>query len=202
MRFIVAGEGHVRQSGMLLSMSAQTSAGRQPPAPRDPGPGPYRICVVCLGNICRSPMAEVVLRHELGRAGLTGKVTVDSAGTGDWHVGEKMDRGARAELARRGYDGSGHEARQIQASWLDDYDLLLAMDRANLGRLREMARGKPDLAGRIALMLSFDPQAATGAEVPDPYNGGPEEYAEVFDLVHGAAQGLVSQLVGVLGGPG
>jgi protein-tyrosine phosphatase len=143
-------------------------------------------------------MAEVVLRAELERAGLTGKVSVDSAGTGDWHLGEQMDRRARAELTRRGYDGSGHEARQIQASWLDDYDLLLAMDRANLDRLRMMARGRPGVAGRLALMLSFDPQAALGAEVPDPYDGGPEDYAEVFDLVYGAARGLVSQLGEIL----
>jgi protein-tyrosine phosphatase len=194
MRFMVAGEGHMRESGMLVSMSAQTSAGREPPAPRDPGSGPYRICVVCLGNICRSPMAEVVLRDEIARAGLTGKVAVDSAGTGDWHVGEQMDRRARAELTRRGYDGSGHEARQIRASWLADYDLLLAMDRANLDRLRVMARGRQGMAGRLALMLSFDPQAMAGAEVPDPYDGGPEDYAAVFDLVYGAARGLVSQL--------
>lgn len=190
---------------MLVSMSAQTSASRQPPPPRDPGGGPYRIGIVCLGNICRSPMAEVVLRDELERAGLADKVAVDSAGTGDWHVGEDMDRRARTELARRGYDGSGHEARQIQASWLEDYDLLLAMDHANLDGLRAMARGRPDVAGRIALMLSFDPVAAPGAEVPDPYNGGPEDYAEVFDLVHGAARGLAGQLGNVLrdlgGGP-
>jgi protein-tyrosine phosphatase len=139
-------------------------------------------------------MAEVVLRDELGRAGLTGKVTVDSAGTGDWHVGEGMDPRARAELARRGYDGSGHQARQIQAAWLDDYDLLLAMDRANLDRLRVLARGRPGTTGRIALMRSFDPLAAPGAEVPDPYNGGPQDYAQVFDLVHGAARGLVDRL--------
>jgi protein-tyrosine phosphatase len=143
-------------------------------------------------------MAEVVLTEELARAGLTGKVTVDSAGTGDWHVGEDMDRRARAELGRRGYDGSGHQARQIQDSWLEDYDLLLAMDRANLDRLRVMARGRAGLAGRIALMLSFDPLAAPGAEVPDPYDGSPDDYAEVFDLVYGAARALVRELSGVL----
>jgi protein-tyrosine phosphatase len=194
MRFIVAGQGHARESGMLVCMSAQTSADHQPPAPRDPDSGPYRICVVCLGNICRSPMAEVVLRDELARAGLAGSVAVESAGTGDWHLGQDMDRRARAELARRGYEGFGHEARQIQASWLEDYDLLLAMDRANLDRLRSMARGRPDVAGRIALMLSFDPLAAPGAQVPDPYDGEPEDYAKVFDLVHAAARGLVAQL--------
>jgi len=155
---------------------------------------PYRICVVCLGNICRSPMAEVILRDELAAAGLAGKVEVDSAGTGDWHLGEAMDPGARAELSRRGYDGSEHEARQIQQSWLADYDLLLAMDRSNLASLRRMAAGNSELAGRIRLMRSFDPDAAAQAEVPDPYNGGPEEYAQVFDMVEPAARGLARLL--------
>jgi protein-tyrosine phosphatase len=186
---------------MLVSMNIATSAARQPPPPRDPA-GPYRICVVCLGNICRSPMAEVVLKDELERAGLTSKVAVSSAGTGDWHLGDPMDPRARAELARRGYDGSGHEARQIQPDWLDDVDLLLAMDRSNHQRLLAMAEGRPGMADRIALMRSFDPLAAADAEVPDPYYGGRKEYAEVFDLVHGAAEGLAGQLAAVLKGTG
>lgn len=167
------------------------------PPPRDPGQ-PYRICVVCLGNICRSPMAERVLAAELYQAGLGGRVVVDSAGTGDWHVGEPMDARAQAELSRRGHDASGHEARQIQPDWLGDYDLLLAMDRSNLARLTALADGRPALAGRIRLLRAFDPAAADGAEVPDPYYGGPEEYAEVFDLVDTAAKGLVSRLSDVL----
>lgn len=142
-------------------------------------------------------MAEVILRDELAAAGLAGKVEVDSAGTGDWHLGEAMDPGARAELSRRGYDGSRHEARQIQPSWLADYDLILAMDRGNLASLRRMAAGDSEVAGRIRLMRSFDPSAAEQSEVPDPYNGGPEEYAQVFDLVEPAARGLVNQLAAV-----
>ena len=167
------------------------------PPPRDPGK-PYRICVVCLGNICRSPMGERVLAAEVAGAGLTGKVVIDSAGTGDWHIGEAMDHRARAELARRGHDGDGHEARQIQPDWLDDYDLLLAMDVSNFAGLRAMARGRPELAGRIALLRAFDPAAPDGAEVPDPYYGGPEDYAEVFDMVDAAAKGLVGHLSGLL----
>jgi protein-tyrosine phosphatase len=173
---------------MVLPSSARTL-----PAPCDPQQ-PYRICMVCLGNICRSPMAEVVLRTRLEQAGLSGKVELESAGTGDWHVGEDMDSRAMAELTRRGFDGAGHTARQIQASWLGDYDLLLAMDQSNAAGLRELAGGDDDLAARIRLLRSFDPDAATGAEVPDPYYGGPEEYAEVFDLVDAAARALVSQL--------
>jgi protein-tyrosine phosphatase len=163
------------------------------PPPRDTH-GPYRICIVCLGNICRSPMAERVLAAEFDRAGLTGKVTVDSAGTGDWHLGEAMDSRARAELARRGYDGSGHEARQIEQRLLARYDLVLAMDQANLGDLRRMAGNQAGLASRIQLMRSFDPAAPAGAEVPDPYYGSPDDYAEVFELVESAAKGLVAQL--------
>lgn len=174
-------------------MVTDFSASKTLPQPLDPH-RPYRICVVCLGNICRSPMAEVILRDELANAGLAGKVEVESAGTGDWHLGEAMDSRARAELSRRGYDGSGHEARQIQPSWLIDYDLLLAMDRSNLASLRRMAAGDSELLSRIRLMRSFDPDADAQAEVPDPYNGGPEEYAEVFELVAPAAQGLAGQL--------
>ena len=177
-------------------MVTDSSAAQILPKPRDPH-RPYRICVVCLGNICRSPMAEVILRDKLAEAGLAGQVEVDSAGTGDWHLGEAMDSGARAELSRRGYDGSGHEARQFQPSWLADYDLILAMDRGNLASLRQMAAGDSEVAGRIRLMRSFDPAAAGQAEVPDPYNGGPEEYAQVFDLVEPAALGLASQLAAV-----
>ncbi|HEY7325409.1 MAG TPA: low molecular weight protein-tyrosine-phosphatase [Streptosporangiaceae bacterium] len=177
-------------------MTQPEAASASLPPPRDPA-GPYRICVVCLGNICRSPMGERVLAAEVAAAGLAGRVVVDSAGTGDWHLGEPMDHRARTELGRRGLAGDGHEARQIQPDWLDDYDLLLAMDRSNLAALRTMARGRRELAGRIAMLRSFDPAATAGAEVPDPYYGGPENYAEVFDLVDAAAKGLVSHLAGL-----
>jgi protein-tyrosine phosphatase len=143
-------------------------------------------------------MAERVLSAELDRAGLTDKVTVESAGTGDWHVGDAMDSRARAELTRRGYDGSGHKARQIEHHWLTDYDLLLAMDHANLANLRRMAGSQAGLADRIQLMRSFDPAAPAGAEVPDPYYGSPDDYAEVFELVEAAAKGLVGQLAAEL----
>src|SRR5215469_13036092 len=177
-------------------MTQPRAASARLPPPRDPA-GPYRICVVCLGNICRSPMGERVLAAKVAEAGLGGPVGVDSAGTGDWHLGQAMDDRARAALARRGLGGDGHEARQIQPDWLDGYDLLLAMDRSNLRALRAMARGRPELAGRIVMLRAFDPAATAGAEVPDPYYGGPEEYAEVFDLVDSAVQGLVSQLAGL-----
>jgi low molecular weight protein-tyrosine phosphatase len=145
-------------------------------------------------------MAEVVVRGELARAGLAGKVEVDSAGTGDWHVGRPMDRRARAELTRRGYDGSAHRARQIDQSWLNGYDLLVAMDGSNLRALRRMAADARLAADRIRLFRSFDPMAAGEAEVPDPYEGGDQAFAEVFELVQAAARGLASQLADLLAG--
>jgi protein-tyrosine phosphatase len=145
-------------------------------------------------------MAELVVRGELERAGLAGKVEVDSAGTGNWHVGGPMDRRARAELARHGYDGSGHRARQIDRSWLDDYDLLVAMDRSNLRNLGQMAADSRLAADRIALFRSFDPKAPRAADVPDPYGGDGDAFAEVFELVQAAARGLASQLADLLAG--
>ena len=146
-------------------------------------------------------MAEVLIGAELAAAGLAGRVTVESAGTGDWHLGEAMDRRARSELARRGYDGSAHQARQIRPSWLDRFDLLVAMDASNLGALMRMAAGRADVAGRIRLLRSFDPAAPDGAQVPDPYGGGSGDFAVVFDMVHAAARGLVAGLAEVLSGP-
>jgi protein-tyrosine phosphatase len=171
------------------------------PKPRQPF-GPYKICLVCLGNICRSPMAEAVLRAELARAGLAGAVSVESAGTGDWHLGERMHGPAEAELARRGYDGSAHRSRQIQRSWLAGYDLLVAMDRRNLASLRRMA---PDAetAGRVRLLREFDPALAASdpydGDVPDPYGAPRQYYALAFDLVLAGVRGLVGQLAELLG---
>jgi protein-tyrosine phosphatase len=188
-------------------MAADTAPSGGLPSRRDPL-GSYRICLVCLGNICRSPMAEAVLRDELARAGLAGPVVgsaveVDSAGTGDWHVGGPMDAGARAELGRRGYDGSAHRARLFDAAWFRERDLVLAMDRRNLAQLRRMAPDAESAGPRLLLFRSFDPALAEDGraaadphdgEVPDPYDGDPEDYALAFDLVQAAARGLAVAL--------
>jgi protein-tyrosine phosphatase len=143
-------------------------------------------------------MAETLIRAEVEAAGLSGQVSVESAGTGDWHLGQRMDRRAASELRRRGYDGSAHRARQIGPDWLDRFDLLIAMDTSNLRSLERMAAGRPDISGRIRLFRSFDPAAPEGAEVPDPYDGGPDEFAAVFDLTLAAARGLVGQIAAML----
>ncbi len=156
-------------------------------------------------------MAEVVLRSELDRVGLAGRVEVDSAGTGDWHIGSPMDARARAELALRGYDGSGHRARQFGPSWFGRYDLVAAMDTANLRDLRAMAPGR-EAADRIRLFRSFDPALAGqpdgpgeqdadpngNPDVPDPYGGTAADYALTFDFVQPAAAGLAAQLAELL----
>jgi low molecular weight protein-tyrosine phosphatase len=169
------------------------------PSPREPG-APYRICLVCLGNICRSPMAETVLRAELAAAGLDGAVVVDSAGTGDWHVGDGMDPGAREALASRGHDGSGHRARQFQPSWLSRRDLILAMDARNLADLRRMARGSATSGGdadRIRLFGEVGGLTGPG-DIPDPWGGGPEEFGHVLDLLGAAAPVIAARLARLL----
>jgi protein-tyrosine phosphatase len=170
------------------------------PPPRDPH-GPYRICLVCLGNICRSPMAETVLRAALNDVGLAGTVTLDSSGTGDWHVGESMYPQARTALARRGYDGSAHRARQFEASWLPDLDLVLAMDARNLATLRRMA--DPEDRDRIRLFGEVGGLGQIGGgEIPDPYGGNEADFAYVLDLLGAAAPVIAARLAQLLGRPG
>ncbi len=142
-------------------------------------------------------MAETVLRAELAAAGLDGAVVVDSAGTGDWHVGDAMNSGARAALASRGFDGSVHRARQIQRSWLARRDLVLAMDARNLADLRRMARGRD--ADRIRLFGEVGGlDGATGGQIPDPYGGNADEFGYVLDLLSAAAPVIAGRLARLL----
>jgi protein-tyrosine phosphatase len=164
------------------------------PSPREPG-APYRVCLVCLGNICRSPMAETVLRAEVAAARLDGAVVVDSAGTGDWHVGDAMDPDARKALAGRGHDGSGpktHRARQFEPSWLAERDLILAMDSRNLADLRRMARAQGEDTDRIRLFGEVG--EIGGQDIPDPWGGGPDEFGHVLDLLGAAAPVIAARL--------
>jgi len=172
------------------------------PPPREPG-APYRVCLVCLGNICRSPMAETVLRDAVAEAGLDGQVIVDSAGTGDWHIGHQMNSGARAALDRRGYDGSAHRARQIDASWLPQRDLFLAMDSRNLADLRRMAgageRDRIRLFGDVGDVGDAGSLGGSGdRDIPDPYGADAAEFGYVLDLLRGAAPVIAARLAELL----
>jgi len=144
-----------------------------------------RISFVCTGNICRSPMAAVVARAHLARAGLADRVVVTSAGTGGWHVGEPADERAAKVLRDHGYDDD-HEARQLDAEELSA-DLLVALDS---GHLRALRRSVPE-PERVRLLRSFDPAAPPGAEVPDPYYGGPDGFDEVLAMIEAAMPGIV-----------
>ncbi len=139
-------------------------------------------------------MAEVVLRKTLDEHSLGDRVTVDSAGTGGWHQGDPMDARAAEMLADHGYDGSRHRARQFLRDWYGRIDLVLAMDTDNLRALRRLA---PDGAD-VRLFRSFDLAAPPDAEVPDPYYGGREGFAEVLLMVEAASDGLARHLVSTL----
>jgi len=163
------------------------------------GGDPYRVATVCLGNICRSPVAAVVLAAKLERTGLSDQVSVRSAGTGDWHVGGPMDPRASSSLQSAGYDGTRHRATQFTGSWYDELDLILVMDGSNFRDVTAMA---PDDQARskVRMFREFDPDAADDdLDVPDPWYGGPDDYALVLEIVERATDGLVGHLVDTLG---
>ncbi|RKT82589.1 protein-tyrosine phosphatase [Saccharopolyspora antimicrobica] len=143
------------------------------------------ISFICTGNICRSPMAALVFREQLRRAGLDGQVEVSSAGTGPWHVGEPADPRTGKVLADHGYP-TEHVAAQIDDRHLDA-DLLVAMDAGHLSAVRRLA----DDPSKVRLMRSFDPGSEDGAEVPDPYYGGPNGFEDVLAMVEAATPGLL-----------
>lgn len=157
-----------------------------------PGGSPYRIALVCLGNICRSPMAHVVLEAALSDAGLGHRVTVTSSGTAGWHVDKPMYSRASASLTAAGYDPSRHRARQFTPDWFD-HDLILAMDRTNLADIRALAPTALE-SGRVRLFRDFDPEAGPDAEVPDPYYGEDSGFSDVLAMVERTAAHLVSLL--------
>jgi low molecular weight protein-tyrosine phosphatase len=153
-----------------------------------------RILFVCMGNICRSPTAEGVMRRLVADAGLDGAVEIESAGTGGWHAGEPPDARATAAAARRGIALAG-AARQVTEEDLERFDLVLAMDRENLRELRAIARGSRERA-KLRLLREFDPRSAGGEDldVPDPYYGGSRGFDTVLDLVGAACRGLLDDL--------
>jgi protein-tyrosine phosphatase len=149
-----------------------------------------RVLFVCLGNICRSPAAEGVFRHLVDEAGLSAQLVIDSAGTGSWHIGEQADARMREVAGRRGIS-LGSLARQVTPADFEQYDLILAMDGANLKHLRRMA--PPARQDRIRLFRDFDPDQP-GADVPDPYYGGEDGFTEVLDIVTRTSKRLLESL--------
>ncbi len=150
-----------------------------------------KLLFVCLGNICRSPTAEGVVRTIAAREFPGLAVDVDSAGTADYHVGEPPDRRSIAAAKRRGYDISGLRARQVSAADFSAFDYVLAMDRANLDELERIgARGR----AHVGLFMAYTPGLED--EVPDPYYGGTEDFERVLDLCEAGARGLLGRLSG------
>ena len=150
-----------------------------------------RLLFVCLGNICRSPTAEGVMRHLVDAEGLADAVEIQSAGTGDWHVGHSPDERSAGAAAARGIALSG-TARQIEPADFESFDLILAMDRANHADLLALAPDD-DARERMRLLREYDPEAVAAGEleVPDPYYGGSSGFEDVLDLVTRACRGLL-----------
>lgn len=150
-----------------------------------------KILFVCLGNICRSPMAEGVFRHQVRAAGLTEWVHIDSAGTAAYHIDEPPDPRAQATAARYGADISGLRGRQVTLRDIEEYHYVLAMDRENLSNLRELAPAEHHHKIRLFLDYAGD---RTEDEVPDPYFGGLSGFHRVLDLIDIAAAGLLADV--------
>ena len=170
--------------------------------------GQTRVLFVCLGNICRSPTAEGVMRALVAQAGLQERVAIDSAGVGAWHVGSPPDRRAVAAARERGIVLEGR-ARQVRAEDFDDFDLLIGMDGENTRELRRLAPGR-EQREKVRMLREFDPandvavasqpsqplarRVAGELDVPDPYYGAADRFEEVFDLVQAACEGLLAQI--------
>jgi len=152
-------------------------------------PQPFKICFVCMGNICRSPLAENVFRHKVRQRGVEQRFHIDSAGTGGWHAGEPPDPRARHVAASHGIPMTGL-ARQITSKDFTEFDLLVCMDEENLAHLLD--RGGP--SNKIRLLLECDPNADC-REVPDPYYGGPDGFERVYQLIDSAGEALLDELL-------
>jgi protein-tyrosine phosphatase len=151
-----------------------------------------RVLFVCLGNICRSPTAEAVMRHLVKQSGLTDLIEMDSAGIGGWHAGNPPDARSAAVGAKRGIPVAG-KARQVTTKDFAAFDLLIAMDKSNREDLWALA---PTLDARLQvhLLRDFDPKGPRHADVPDPYYGGPEGFEQVFDICLSACAGVLEHL--------
>ncbi len=197
------GDGPPGASGQNERVNDRESTERT--GPRGDDGGVVRVCFVCTGNICRSPMADVVLRHLADRATLpdgtvlSERLVVSSAGTSGWHTGEPMDPRARDALARRGYEDHGHLARSFETSWFDSLDVVVCMDRGHQQTLVSLSRGRSGderHLERLVMLRSFDPGAGGAVDVPDPYYGDDVEFDACLDQVEAGCRGLSEYLAG------
>ena len=153
----------------------------------------FRVCFVCTGNICRSPMAETVFKKLAARSGLDSRIAVFSAGTGDWHVGEPSDERTLTALSARGYDGSGHRGRQFDPAWFDKLDLVVVFDRSQERILKTWATTEQDRS-KVKLLLSFDSEQTPLVDVPDPYYSDAALFDQVLVMIEKACEALFRQV--------
>lgn len=181
-------------------MNRPQPAGEQPAYGTD---RPYRVAVVCTGNICRSPMGELLLREAFDEAGLGGLVAVDSGGTTSWEAGSPADRRTLAVLRRNGHPdvgGSRHRARQVDRSWLVDRDLVLAADSGHVRDLLRLARTEQERA-KVRLLRSFDPAAAAAGDLDmdDPWYGPDGAFDQTYAEIRAALPGVVAYVGAAIG---
>lgn len=150
------------------------------------------VLFVCLGNICRSPTAEAVFRAQVKAAGLTDQIVIDSAGTGDWHVGAAPDPRAQAAGLVRGFDLSFLRARQVIREDFSRYQWIIAMDQNNLHDLKQLSSSENH--ARLSMLLDYAKQPLLNKDVPDPYYGSMNDFHHVLDLVEDACQGLLAHI--------
>lgn len=152
-----------------------------------------KILMVCMGNICRSPLAEGVVRRLADRAGMNARIEVDSAGTLAYHAGEQPDPRAKKVAASRGYDLSGMRARRVAEDDFSHFDLVLAMDKQNLAALERVC--PEEYLHKLRLFMDYAEDTGLD-EIPDPYYGGPDGFEHVLDMCEAAAQGLIASITG------
>jgi len=150
-----------------------------------------QVLFVCLGNICRSPMAEAVFRHKVKQADLDGIIAVDSAGTGDWHTGEKPHQGTRRILDQYGIDHQGLRARQLKSQDFEPFTYIIAMDDSNVRNLQSFAPAMDKRHAEVRNLLAFAPGRSV-QDVPDPYYTG--NFEEVYEMVEESCTRLLAYI--------
>lgn len=159
---------------------------------------PIRVLFVCLGNICRSPLGEGILREMVKSHGLHGRIEVDSAGTGAYHVGEKPNKHSIAVAQSQGIDITGQRARQLTQDDFNTFNYILAMDRQNLRDIHHVMDGSE--GAHIELLLAYHPNKAISPDVPDPYYGGKDGFVDVYNLIYEACAAFLDELDHEAGG--